>query len=77
MSPDNQIGTRRARGAPGCAGRGKGEGQFMNGLVTVLRAADAAARWHVNQRRKGFSEHNVLRHLEYQMFGAMGINRFL
>jgi hypothetical protein len=22
----------------------------MNGLVTVLRAADAAARWHVNQR---------------------------
>ena len=48
MSPDNQIGTRRARGVTGCAGRGKGEGQVTNGLVTVLRAADAAARWHVN-----------------------------
>src|SRR6516225_452830 len=63
MSPDNQIGTRRARGAPGCAGRGKGEGQVMNGLVTVLRAADAAARWHVNQRRKGAAQEPYVTHL--------------
>src|SRR6516225_94101 len=63
MSPDNQIGTRRARGAPGCARRGKGEGQVMNGLVTVLRAADAAARWHVNQRRKGAAQEPYVTHL--------------
>ena len=63
MSPDNQIGTRRARGVPGCAGRGKGEGQVMNGLVTVLRAADAAARWHVNQRRKGAAQEPYVTHL--------------
>jgi (p)ppGpp synthase/HD superfamily hydrolase len=63
MSPDNQIGTRRARGVPGCARRGKGEGQAMNGLVTVLRAADAAARWHVNQRRKGAAQEPYVTHL--------------
>jgi (p)ppGpp synthase/HD superfamily hydrolase len=63
MSPDNQIGTRRARGVPGCAGRGKGEGLVMNGLVTVLRAADAAARWHVNQRRKGAAQEPYVTHL--------------
>src|SRR5215472_19104185 len=63
LSPDNQIGTRRARGVPGCAGRGKGEGQVMNGLVTVLRAADAAARWHVNQRRKGAAQEPYVTHL--------------
>src|SRR6516225_4364973 len=61
MSPDNQIGTRRARGVPGCAGRGKG--QVMNGLVTVLRAADATARWHVNQRRKGAAQEPYVTHL--------------
>jgi hypothetical protein len=63
MSPDNQIGTRRACGVPGCAGRGKGEGQVMNGLVTVLRAADAAARWHVYQRRKGAAQEPYVTHL--------------
>ena len=63
MSPDNQIATRRARGVPGCAGRGKGEGQVMNGLVTVLKAADAAARWHVNQRRKGAAQEPYVTHL--------------
>jgi (p)ppGpp synthase/HD superfamily hydrolase len=63
MSPDNQIGMRRTRGVPGCAGRGKGEGQVMNGLVTVLRAADAAARWHVNQRRKGAAQEPYVTHL--------------
>src|SRR6516165_597237 len=63
MSPDNQIATRRARGVPGCAGRGQGEGQVMNGLVTVLKAADAAARWHVNQRRKGAAQEPYVTHL--------------
>jgi hypothetical protein len=63
MNPDNQIGTRRICGVPGCAGRGKGEGQVMNELVTVLRAADAAARWHVNQRRKGAAQEPYVTHL--------------
>ena len=55
----------RTRGcaAAGCSGRGKGEGQIMNGLVTVLRAADAAARWHVNQRRKGAAQEPYITHL--------------
>jgi (p)ppGpp synthase/HD superfamily hydrolase len=35
----------------------------MNGLVTVLRAADAAARWHVNQRRKGDAQEPYVTHL--------------
>jgi (p)ppGpp synthase/HD superfamily hydrolase len=46
------------------AERGKRkEGQVMNGLVTVLRAADAAARWHVNQRRKGAAQEPYITHL--------------
>jgi len=56
--------------APGCAGRGKGEGQVMNGLVTVLRAADAAARWHVNQRRKGAAQEPYVTHLFESMLVA-------
>jgi (p)ppGpp synthase/HD superfamily hydrolase len=35
----------------------------MNGLVTVLRAADAAARWHINQRRKGAAQEPYITHL--------------
>ena len=35
----------------------------MNGLVTVLRAADAAARWHVNLRRKGTAQEPYVTHL--------------
>ena len=35
----------------------------MNGLVTVMRAADAAARWHVNQRRKGAAQEPYVTHL--------------
>ena len=35
----------------------------MNELVTVLRAADAAARWHVNQRRKGAAQEPYVTHL--------------
>src|SRR3974377_809061 len=63
MSPTIRSETHRARGAPGCAGRGKGEGQVMNGLVTVLRAADAGARWQVNHRRKGAAQEPYVTHL--------------
>jgi GTP diphosphokinase / guanosine-3',5'-bis(diphosphate) 3'-diphosphatase len=31
--------------------------------VTVLRAADAVARWHVHQRRKGAAEEPYINHL--------------
>ena len=31
--------------------------------VSVLRAADAAARWHVHQRRKGAAEEPYVNHL--------------
>ena len=35
----------------------------MKEWVTVLRAADAAARWHVNQRRKGATQEPYINHL--------------
>lgn len=35
----------------------------MKEWVTVLRAADAAARWHVHQRRKGSAEEPYINHL--------------
>jgi (p)ppGpp synthase/HD superfamily hydrolase len=35
----------------------------MNKLVAILRAADAAARWHVHQRRKGAAEEPYINHL--------------
>ena len=35
----------------------------MNGLVTIMKAADAAARWHVNQRRKGAAQEPYVTHL--------------
>ncbi len=35
----------------------------MNEWITVLRAADAAARWHVHQRRKGATEEPYINHL--------------
>jgi (p)ppGpp synthase/HD superfamily hydrolase len=31
--------------------------------IAVLRAADAAARWHVHQRRKGTAEEPYINHL--------------
>ena len=37
----------------------------------VLRAADAAARWHVNQRRKGAGQEPYINHLiEVASLGA-------
>lgn len=35
----------------------------MNELVSVMRAADAAARWHVHQRRKGAAQEPYINHL--------------
>jgi (p)ppGpp synthase/HD superfamily hydrolase len=43
---------------PGFHGGGK-----MKEWVAVLRAADAAARWHVHQRRKGAAEEPYINHL--------------
>jgi hypothetical protein len=61
--PQSDRNAPRPRCAWAAPGRGKGEGQVMNGLVTVLRAADAAARWHVNQRRKGAAQEPYVTHL--------------
>jgi hypothetical protein len=35
------------------------EGQMAKEWIAVLRAADAAARWHVFQRRKGVAAEEV------------------
>ena len=35
----------------------------MKEWVAVLRAADAAARWHAHQRRKGAAEEPYINHL--------------
>src|SRR5277367_4798113 len=39
------------------------KGTNMKEWVTVLRAADAAARWHVHQRRKGSAQEPYINHL--------------
>ena len=35
----------------------------MKEWIAVLKAADAAARWHVHQRRKGAAEEPYVNHL--------------
>ena len=35
----------------------------MKEWIAVLRAADAAARWHVHQRRKGIAQEPYINHL--------------
>jgi (p)ppGpp synthase/HD superfamily hydrolase len=35
----------------------------MKEWIAVLRAADAAARWHVHQRRKGLAQEPYINHL--------------
>lgn len=35
----------------------------MNASVRLLKAADAAARWHVHQRRKGSAQEPYINHL--------------
>jgi (p)ppGpp synthase/HD superfamily hydrolase len=39
------------------------EGDEMNDLTRVMQAADAAARWHVHQRRKGQAAEPYINHL--------------
>ncbi|MBM3529472.1 MAG: hypothetical protein FJX62_15390, partial [Alphaproteobacteria bacterium] len=39
------------------------EGIKMKDWIKVLRAADAAARWHVHQRRKGAGQEPYINHL--------------
>jgi GTP diphosphokinase / guanosine-3',5'-bis(diphosphate) 3'-diphosphatase len=36
---------------------------MMKNWITVLKAADAAARWHVHQRRKGAAKEPYINHL--------------
>src|SRR5262249_9044277 len=38
-------------------------GNSMKDWITVLKAADAAARWHVHQRRKGATKEPYINHL--------------
>jgi len=35
----------------------------MKSWIMVLKAADAAARWHVHQRRKGAAKEHYINHL--------------
>jgi (p)ppGpp synthase/HD superfamily hydrolase len=35
----------------------------MTEWITVLKAADAAARWHVHQKRKGAAQEPYINHL--------------
>src|SRR5229473_3166794 len=35
----------------------------MEAWISVLRAADTAARWHVHQRRKGVAQEPYINHL--------------
>src|SRR6266480_7931393 len=39
------------------------KGIMMKEWVAVLRAADAAARWHIHQRRKGSAQEPYINHL--------------
>jgi guanosine-3',5'-bis(diphosphate) 3'-pyrophosphohydrolase len=42
---------------------GQAKGKSMKEWITVLKAADAAARWHVHQRRKGAAQEPYINHL--------------
>jgi guanosine-3',5'-bis(diphosphate) 3'-pyrophosphohydrolase len=41
----------------------KAKGKSMKEWIKVLKAADAAARWHVHQRRKGAAKEPYINHL--------------
>jgi GTP diphosphokinase / guanosine-3',5'-bis(diphosphate) 3'-diphosphatase len=53
------MATRLAATAATC----RQEGHMAKEWIAVLRAADAAARWHVHQRRKGAAEEPYVNHL--------------
>jgi guanosine-3',5'-bis(diphosphate) 3'-pyrophosphohydrolase len=38
-------------------------GDKMKELISIMRAADAATRWHVHQRRKGSAQEPYINHL--------------
>jgi (p)ppGpp synthase/HD superfamily hydrolase len=44
-------------------GSSSAEGESMKDWIMVLKAADAAARWHVHQRRKGAAKEPYINHL--------------
>jgi (p)ppGpp synthase/HD superfamily hydrolase len=44
-------------------GSAKAKGKSMKEWIMVLKAADAAARWHVHQRRKGAAKEPYINHL--------------
>ena len=48
----------------------------MKEWVSVLRAADAAARWHVHQRRKGSAQEPYINHSssEVKMLASSDMN---
>jgi (p)ppGpp synthase/HD superfamily hydrolase len=45
----------------------------MKAWITVLKAADAAARWHVHQRRKGAAKEPYINHLLEVATGSAGV----
>jgi (p)ppGpp synthase/HD superfamily hydrolase len=57
----NIVKTKRQRQL--CRWASTYERHRMKELVLVMRAADAAARWHVDQRRKGSAQEPYLNHL--------------
>src|SRR5579872_6853006 len=58
------VGSRKGRDRPFWQRPSRrGSRYTMKEWVSVLRAADAAARWHVHQRRKGSAEEPYINHL--------------
>jgi len=57
---DSLMVTRIDRKASGCTFRRHG---MTKEWIAVLKAADAAAKWHVHLRRKGASEEPYINHL--------------
>jgi hypothetical protein len=57
--------TRRRNDGPGLAPQPNIRlALLMREWLLVLKAADAAARWHVHQRRKGPAEEPYINHLD-------------
>ena len=48
----------------------------MQEWLQVLKAADAAARWHVHHRRKGPAEEPYINHLLEVHYSVQGPTRF-
>src|SRR5262252_1582094 len=62
--PGSCVGAVSKRGGwPPWSPQVGGEGHMTKEWIAVLRAADAAARWHVHQHRKGTAEEPYINHL--------------